>query len=1304
MLKHIFLVIVAALMTLGTAGSASATFADLELIRVYYDRSGNEYGTDLGKVMDLTAGGTTTIAGTFGSLSAGTADSPSSYAVYFALDRATGKLWASNSTATAPLINGTSFGIYTLKSGTTNMYSLYNSMGGTTYSGSISAANSYKNKISATQGNLANAINNTYRMGTEASLAGVIGSGNGSVSQILYYWPNGNTTVVPEKVGTPVAFITTKADGSTVISPPPPSAPTGITVEAGDAQAIVEFSAPASDGGTAVTGYTVTSDPDGVTASGTASPITVTGLTNGTAYTFKVAATNANGTGPAGVSASITPVAGVKYAVTYYGNQYTGGSVPTDAGSPYDSGATVTVAGAGTLERTGYTFNGWNTSADGSGTSYAAGATFAIAAETRLYAQWAISSYTVTYNGNNNTDGSAPSDGTYSYGATVTVPGAETLSRSGYTFSGWNTAANGSGTSHPPGETFTIAADTTLYAQWTVNGYTVTCDGNNATGGTPPSGGTYSYGATVTVPGAGSLARTGYTFNGWNTAADGSGTSYLPGATFAIAADTTLYAQWAINNYTVAYNGNDNTGGAAPSGATYTYGATVTVADPGTLERTGYTFNGWNSAADGSGTSYPAGGTFTVASDTTLYAQWAIETYTVTPSVGMGTGYGSITPDTPQTADHGGTLTFTLTSDPMYVATVSGTCGGTLTGNSYTTDPIVGDCTVIANFSKNNYYVTASAGANGSASPASQLAAEGARVQVSITPNLGYNIASVGGSCGGTLAGNTFITAPVTASCTVEPAFSIKTSTVTASVTGGNGTVTLASGTVDYGGTEVATITPNAGYHLATLTDNGTNIITSVSGGSYTITGVTTDHTIIATFAVNTRTVTTSIASGKGSITPQSSTVNEGGSTTLTIAPGTGYHLAGVTDNGVDVTPQASAGSYTIGAISTDHLVTATFAVDTKTVTATVGAGSGTITPGNSTVNYGSTLTLTVTPAANCRLVTLTDNGSDVTDSVSGGSYTITGVTTDHVLNATFALATHTVTATVSGGAGAVTPGSSTVNHGEPVTLTITPAANYHLATLIDNGADVTAAISGGSYTITATENHSVAASFAIDTRTVTAQVSGGNGSVTPANSVINYGGNLAIAVTPAAGYHLERLTDNGTDVTGSVSNGSYTIVGVTENHSVTAIFRGITFTVTPLAVTNGGITPAVEQTVDAGKTFSFSVTPSPGYQIAGVTGCGGTLSGNTFTTAGMSANCAVSATFVAIPSLKGDLDGDGQIGIADALLALQHAAGLKPRTPAALAAGDVAPIVGGASAPDGKLDIGDAVALLRRSVGQLSW
>ena len=83
-----------------------------------------------------------------------------------------------------------------------------------------------------------------------------------------------------------------------------PGAPTIGAATAGDAQATVAFTAPASNGGAAITSYTVTSDPGGITATGTASPITITGLTNGTSYTFTVTATNDVGTGPASAASN----------------------------------------------------------------------------------------------------------------------------------------------------------------------------------------------------------------------------------------------------------------------------------------------------------------------------------------------------------------------------------------------------------------------------------------------------------------------------------------------------------------------------------------------------------------------------------------------------------------------------------------------------------------------------------------------------------------------------------------------------------------------------------------------------------------------------------------------------------------------------------------------------------------------------------------------------------------------------------------------------------------------------------------
>ena len=174
------------------------------------------------------------------------------------------------------------------------------------------------------------------------------------------------------------------------------------------------------------------------------------------------------------------------------------------------------------------------------------------AANVTLYAQWtALPNHTVTFNANGGT-------GTMS-NQVANVPTALTLNaftRAGYTFSGWNTAANGSGTAYANGATYSFAADVTLYAQWTaLPNHTVTFNSNGGTG-------TMSN-QVANVPTALTLnafTRTGYTFSGWNTAPT-AGTAYADGATYSFAADITLYAQWtALPNHTVTFNTNGGTG------------------------------------------------------------------------------------------------------------------------------------------------------------------------------------------------------------------------------------------------------------------------------------------------------------------------------------------------------------------------------------------------------------------------------------------------------------------------------------------------------------------------------------------------------------------------------------------------------------------------------------------------------------------------------------------------------------------------------------------------------------------------
>ena len=168
------------------------------------------------------------------------------------------------------------------------------------------------------------------------------------------------------------------------------------------------------------------------------------------------------------ITVAIEPVT---YTVTYNGNTNTGGAVPVDA-NLYEEAASVTVLGnTGSLVKTGYTFEGWNTAANGGGTGYIAGSTLIMGtSNVTLYAQWLAIDYYVYYDGNGNDSGTAPVDAgnPYNVGDTITVLGEGDLAKSGgYIFVEWNTDDLGGGDAYDPGDIFSMpASDVTLYAQW----------------------------------------------------------------------------------------------------------------------------------------------------------------------------------------------------------------------------------------------------------------------------------------------------------------------------------------------------------------------------------------------------------------------------------------------------------------------------------------------------------------------------------------------------------------------------------------------------------------------------------------------------------------------------------------------------------------------------------------------------------------------------------------------------------------------------------------------------------------------
>jgi uncharacterized repeat protein (TIGR02543 family) len=340
--------------------------------------------------------------------------------------------------------------------------------------------------------------------------------------------------------------------------------------------------------------------------------------------------------------ANVTLYAVWGYSVIYVANAPVGRTATGTVPSPvaYSPGSSVTVsANTGSLTVEGYTLNGWNTAANGTGTLYAAtgSATFNILNSVTLYAQWRLITFNVIYHPNEITaTGSTPATVAYTPSSSVKVAGnvgVPPLTVPGYTFNGWNTAANGSGTSYATDALFIMGnTDVNLYARWSINTYTVSYNSNGATSGTVPTdtSNPHNYQASAIVArNTGALAKTGYGFTGWNTAPSGvGGTFYAPRDTILnITANITLYAQWATV-YAVTYNGNGSTDIMTDPNSPYIIGSSVPLL-ANTFTRTGYKFTGWTTGTNGAGTSYVNAATIqSLGANTTLYAQWVIA-YTV---------------------------------------------------------------------------------------------------------------------------------------------------------------------------------------------------------------------------------------------------------------------------------------------------------------------------------------------------------------------------------------------------------------------------------------------------------------------------------------------------------------------------------------------------------------------------------------------------------------------------------------------------------------------------------------------------
>ncbi len=371
-----------------------------------------------------------------------------------------------------------------------------------------------------------------------------------------------------------------------------------------------------------------------------------------TGYTFNGWNTNSSGTGTNYSSGgSYTSNSAVTlyakwtkltYTVAYNANG--GSGAPSSQTKSY--GTTLTLSSTKPT-RTGYTFRGWGTSSSTSTVSYYAGGSYTSNSAVTLYALWSLNTYWISFNANGGSG--APVSQLKYYGVTLYLSSTKPT-RTGYTFSCWNSNSSGTGSNYYSGGSYTGNAVATLYAKWTLNSYTVTYNANSGSGA--PSSQTKYYGTTLTLSST-KPTRTGYTFLGWSTSSSATSATYASSGSYTSNSAVTLYAVWSLITYAIAYSANGGSG--APSSQTKTYGTTLYLSTTKPT-RTGYNFLGWSTSSSATSATYSSGSSYTTNSAATLYAVWSLITYDVNYNVNEGSGTV-----TSQTKSYGINLTLSST-------------------------------------------------------------------------------------------------------------------------------------------------------------------------------------------------------------------------------------------------------------------------------------------------------------------------------------------------------------------------------------------------------------------------------------------------------------------------------------------------------------------------------------------------------------------------------------------------------------------------------------------------------------------
>lgn len=808
------------------------------------------------------------------------------------------------------------------------------------------------------------------------------------------------------------------------------------------------------------------------------------------------------------------------------------------AGQTVEHGANATVVAT---PKTAYNFAGWYNGSTkvSSNASY----TFAVTANISLTAKFTIKTFTTTTA--NSTGGTASvNKSSVEYGGSAIWTATPST---GYNFSKWsnNTTAN-------PLTVSNITANTHITPVFVLKSYTVTWNPNG--GSVSPTSTTKTHGSTLgtlPTPTRAADAQYTYTFKGWFTAATG-GTQISASTT--VTGNVIYYAQWTANirSYTATFNGNGG-GTPSPSTITKTYGSELGTLP--TCSRTGYTFLGWYTASSG-GTKISS--TTKITSTVTYYAQWSINSYTLTYDVNGGNAVSPASKSVQYGSAYGTLPTPTKASTAQYSYTFAGWYTAATGGTQVTANTTMGagNTTIYAHWTATTRSYTVSYQTTyGTLNKTSQSVAYNSKGSCTLTmPDntaeftytfVGWYTAANGG---GTKVGSELtLETPAIKGTVTYYAYvtrSTKSYTHTFNANGG-GTVSPATITKAYN-TALGTLptVSRTGYTFVGWFDTS-----AASGGiqATTATKVTGTKTWYARWSINSYTFT---FDKNGGNTPSSTTITKEYNTSIGTLPTCTrnadntytYAFAGWFD-----TSESSGGTQltTSTKVTSNKTWYARWTPTYKNYTVTWDGNGGTPSKSSSSFHYNDALgTL---PTATRTGYTFKGWSTSKTGTVNVN--TTTKVTANVTYYAVWTINSYTWTFDANGGTGDTT---KTLNYN--ATLSTLPTAsrastaanNYTFAGWFDTDAST-----GGTQLTTSTKctgNKTWYARWTASTRQYKLTVTAGTGGTVSGGGTYNYNASATLKATANSGYHFVKWSDGNTSATRTVT--------VTKDATYTATFE----------------------------------------------------------------------------------------------------------------------------------------------------